>query len=112
MKKLAYTLPALALLAMPTAPLAAQHLNDKQEARVARAAPEDRDAVRYCLSKKNKGQKTGTIAGAAAGAGTAIIAGGNLGVTALSAGAGALAGREIGKGSTGTDCKAVLKRNK
>jgi len=102
----------LALAISAAAPLAAQNLNAKQEARVARAAPEDRDAVRYCLGKKNKGQKTGTIAGAAAGAGTALIAGGNLGATALSAGAGALAGREIGKGSTGTDCRAVLKRNK
>jgi outer membrane lipoprotein SlyB len=68
--------------------------------------------VQHCLEKKNKGKKTGTIAGAAVGGGTALIAGGNLGVTALAAGGGAVAGNLIGKGAgTNKECDAILKRN-
>ncbi|WP_439545392.1 hypothetical protein [Sandarakinorhabdus sp.] len=52
-----------------------------------------------CRRAKKKAKARGAIAGAAiAGVGTALL-GGNLGETALVAGAGALAGREIGRAS-------------
>lgn len=52
-----------------------------------------------CLKAKKRAQTRATIAGAViAGAGAAVL-GGNLGETALVAGAGALAGREIAKAS-------------
>jgi outer membrane lipoprotein SlyB len=52
-----------------------------------------------CLRAKKKAKARGAIAGAAiAGVGTAIL-GGNLAESALVAGAGALAGREIGRAS-------------
>lgn len=104
----------LALIALTIAPAeAAPKLNGKEEARVARAALADQDMVRECLLRQKKGKKTGTIVGAAGGAGTSIIAGGSVGVTALAAGAGALAGRAIGSGtSTNESCDDVLARNK
>lgn len=50
-----------------------------------------------CLRAKERAKKRGTVAGAAiAGVGAALL-GGNLGETALVAGAGALTGREIGR---------------
>lgn len=50
-----------------------------------------------CLNAKKRAKARGAVAGAViAGAGAAIL-GGNLGETALVAGAGALAGREIGR---------------
>lgn len=52
-----------------------------------------------CRRAKKRAKDRATVAGAAiAGAGAALL-GGNLGETALVAGAGALAGREIGKRS-------------
>lgn len=52
-----------------------------------------------CQHAKQRAKRRGAIAGAViAGAGAAIL-GGNLGETALVAGAGALAGREIGRHS-------------
>ncbi len=114
MKRIALTAGALIVVLLPLQPAAAKTtLNSEEKARVARAAPRDRDDVRYCLIKKKKGAKTGTIAGAAAGAGTALIAGGNFGETALASGVGALAGRAIGKGtSTDATCDRVLAANK
>jgi hypothetical protein len=107
-RTLGMALPALLLIT----PAHAKHLSQKDQDRIARAAPEDRDMVHDCLVKKEKGKKTGTIAGAAVGGGTALIAGGNLGVTALAAGGGAVAGNLIGKGAgTNKDCDEVLKRN-
>jgi len=50
-----------------------------------------------CLQAKERAKKRGTVAGAAiAGVGAALL-GGNLGESALVAGAGALTGREIGR---------------
>ena len=105
-------LSGLALLSLLAQPAGAVSLNGKEQARVDRARPKDRDDVRYCLIRKKKGAKTGTIAGAAGGAAVGAIAGHNFGTTALAAGAGALAGNLIGKG-TATDkrCDQVLKRN-
>jgi hypothetical protein len=104
---------SLAVIALTVAPAAAApKLNGKEEARVARASPDDQDMVRECLLRQKKGKKTGTIAGAAGGAGTSIIAGGSVGVTALAAGAGALVGRAVGSGtSTNESCDDVLARN-
>ncbi|RJF85939.1 hypothetical protein [Sphingomonas cavernae] len=113
MNKIAHYASSLILLALVAEPAVAAKLSQKDEARVARAAPGDRDDVRYCLLKRKEGGKTGAIAGTAAGAGTGLIAGGNLGETALAAGAGALAGHVIGKGaSTNKTCDEVLARNK
>ena len=94
-------------------PVMAAKLSSKDRARVARAEPRDRDDVRYCLIERKKGTKKGTIIGAAGGAGVGLIAGGNIGETALAAGVGALAGNQIGKGA-GTDrtCDDVLARNR
>jgi hypothetical protein len=94
------------------APVMAASLNSKDRARVARAAPRDRDDVRYCLLKGKKGRDKGTVIGAAGGAGVGLIAGGGVGETLLGAGAGALAGRVIGKGAgTNSTCDRVLARN-
>jgi hypothetical protein len=98
------------LLAVPAG---AGDLSKKDQDRVARAAPEDQEALAQCLQKKKKGAKTGTIAGGATGAGAAIIGGASLGGTVLAAGAGAVAGNLIGKGaSTNKDCDALLKKYK
>ncbi|MCI4589860.1 hypothetical protein MOK15_07120 [Sphingobium sp. BYY-5] len=94
-------------------PVLAASLSSKERARVARAAPRDRDDVRYCLLKGKKGRDKGTVIGAAGGAGVGLIAGGGVGETLLGAGAGALAGRVIGKGQgTNKECDRVLARNK
>lgn len=100
-------------LSVMSGPVLAARLNGKEQARVARAAPRDRDDVRYCLLKGKQGRDKGTVIGAAGGAGVGLIAGGGLGETLLGAGAGALAGRVIGK-SEGTNsvCDRVLARNR
>lgn len=99
--------PALAM------PAYAQKLSKKDNARVARAAPEDQDAVAGCLRDKNKGRKTGTIVGGAGAAGGAIIAGGSVGETVVAGAAGALVGRAVGRGTGTSDaCDDLLKRNK
>jgi hypothetical protein len=55
------------------------------------------NSLAECQRAKKRAKNRATVAGAAlAGAGAALL-GGNLGETALVAGAGALAGREIGK---------------
>lgn len=93
-------------------PVLAASLNSKDRARVARAAPRDRDDVRYCLLQGKKGRDKGTVIGAAGGAGVGLIAGGGVGETLLGAGAGALAGRMIGKSEgTNSTCDRVLARN-
>lgn len=113
MTKVKLTVSGLVLLSLLTTPATAKSLSKKEEARVARAAPQDQDDVRYCLLKRKKGGKTGAIAGTAGGAGVAVIAGGGLAEAALAAGAGALAGHTIGKGSsTNKACDEVLARNK
>ncbi|MBB5685403.1 hypothetical protein [Sphingobium boeckii] len=107
--------PAAALLSLGLIlqPAMAAKLSSKEKARVARAEPRDRDDVRYCLLERKKGSKKGTIIGAAGGAGVGLVAGGNLGETALAAGVGALAGNQIGGGSaTDKTCDRVLDRNK
>ncbi|SEI85130.1 hypothetical protein SAMN05518849_1011110 [Sphingobium sp. AP50] len=94
-------------------PVMAASLNSKDRARVARAAPRDRDDVRYCLLKGKQGRDKGTVIGAAGGAGVGALAGGSLGETLLAGAAGAVAGRVIGK-SEGTNsvCDRVLARNR
>ncbi len=113
MMKIRLGISSILMILLLAEPALAAKLSSKEEARVARAAPEDQDAVRECLLKQKKGKKTGTIVGTAAGAGTAVIAGGNVGVTALAAGAGALVGRAVGGGSsTNKTCDEVLASNK
>lgn len=54
-------------------------------------------SLAQCQRAKKRAKARGAVAGAViAGAGTALL-GGNVGETALVAGAGALAGREIGR---------------
>ncbi|WP_022682171.1 hypothetical protein [Sphingobium bisphenolivorans] len=102
----------LAGMAVATTPALAASLNGKERARVARAAPRDRDEVRYCLLQGKKGRDRGTVIGAAGGAGVGALAGGSLGESLLAGAAGAVAGRVIGK-SEGTNaaCDRVLARN-
>lgn len=108
--KLASSLIVLSLLAEPAM---AASLSSKDRARVAPHGPRDRDDVRYCLLKRKQGSKKGTIIGAAGGAGVGLVAGGNLGETALAAGVGALAGNALGRGtSTDKTCDRVLARNR
>lgn len=99
-------------LAVVATPVMAASLNGKERARVARAAPKDRDDVRYCLLQGKKGRDKGTVIGAAGGAGVGVVAGGSLGETLLAGAAGAVAGRVIGKSEgTNSTCDAVLRRN-
>lgn len=108
--KILLSLVGASLVATPV--LAETTLGPKDRARVSRASSGDREEVRYCLIQRKKGAKKGTIIGAAGGAGTAVVAGGDVGETLLAAGAGALAGNLIGKGSgTNRRCDAVLRRN-
>lgn len=103
----------LAGICLVTTPVMAASLNSKDRARIARAAPRDRDDVRYCLLQGKKGRDKGTVIGAAGGAGVGLLAGGSLGETLLGAGAGALAGRVIGKSEgTNSTCDRVLARNR
>lgn len=61
------------------------------------------NSLASCQRAKKRAKARGAVAGAViAGAGTALL-GGNFGETALVAGAGALAGREIGR-STVKQC--------
>jgi hypothetical protein len=85
-------LSALALLgALPAAPLAAKE--KQQWVYNGRAY----DSYEQCREARKKSKARAAIVGAAAAGGVAAIAGGNLGETALVAGAGALAGSVIGK---------------
>jgi hypothetical protein len=84
-------------LVMPAAPALAQ-------TEAGRPASYEFDGKQFntleeCRRAKKRAKARGAVAGAAiAGAGTALL-GGNLGKTALVAGAGALVGREIGRRS-------------
>jgi outer membrane lipoprotein SlyB len=110
--KMAMMMAALAGASLVATPVLAASLNSKERARVARAAPRDRDDVRYCLLQGKKGRDKGTVIGAAGGAGVGAIAGGNLGESLLAGAAGAVAGRVIGKSEgTNSTCDRVLKRN-
>lgn len=101
-----------AAVSLVATPVLAVTLSSKERARVARAAPRDRDDVRWCLIQAKKGRDKGTVIGAAGGAGVGLVAGGSLGETLLGAGAGAVAGRVIGKSEgTNSTCDRVLKRN-
>lgn len=111
MPRIAKLVSCAVLVALIAPPAAAATLSGKERARVARAAPRDRNEVRYCLLQRKKGAKKGTIIGAAGGAGVGLIAGGGLGETALAAGAGALVGNRVGHGSNSKACDRVLKRN-
>lgn len=110
--KWAAILGAAVGMSLTATPAMAVTLNAKEKARVSRAAPRDRDDVRYCLLQAKKGRDKGTVIGAAGGAGVGLLAGGGLGETLLAGAAGAVAGRVIGK-SEGTNkvCDRVLRRN-
>ncbi|MFZ2996598.1 hypothetical protein [Sphingobium sp.] len=110
--KMVLAMAAVVGVSLVATPVMAASLSSKERARVSRAAPRDRDDVRYCLLQGKKGRDKGTVIGAAGGAGVGLVAGGSVGETLLGAGAGALAGRLIGK-SEGTDstCDRVLRRN-
>lgn len=111
--KMVTLMAAAAGLSVVAAPVMAQSLNSKDRARIARAAPRDRDDVRYCLMQGKKGRDKGTVIGAAGGAGVGLLAGGGVGDTLLGAGAGAIAGRLIGKGQgTDAECDRVLANNR
>ncbi|MEI6486301.1 MAG: hypothetical protein WCO11_08545 [Sphingomonadales bacterium] len=85
---LAMALPALA-------PISAQPHQTVYEFKGKRYA-----TLAQCLHAKERAKERGAIAGAViAGVGTALL-GGNVGETALVAGGGALAGRELGRTST------------
>ena len=105
---------AVLVFALSAGPALAQtKLSSSERARVARAAPGERSDLRNCLIERKKGQKKGTVIGAAGAGGTAAIAGGNLGESLLGAGIGALAGNQIGKeAATSRYCKGVLARNR
>jgi outer membrane lipoprotein SlyB len=93
--------------------LAETRLSSGERARVARAPRAERADLRACLIERKKGQKKGTIIGAAGAGGTAAIAGGDVGESLLGAGVGALAGNLIGKeAGTSRYCKGVLARNR
>ncbi|HEX7875146.1 MAG TPA: hypothetical protein VF489_01025 [Sphingobium sp.] len=110
--KMARMMMAAAGVALVASPVMAASLSSKERARVARAAPRDRDDVRYCLLQAKKGRDRGTVIGAAGGAGVGALAGGNLGESLLAGAAGAVAGRVIGKSEgTNSTCDRVLRRN-
>ncbi|EQB16471.1 hypothetical protein [Sphingobium lactosutens] len=105
-------LAAIVGVSLVASPVMAASLNGKDRARVARAAPRDRDDVRYCLLKGKEGRDEGTVIGAAGGAGVGALAGGSLGESLLAGAAGAVAGRVIGKSEgTNSECDRVLARN-
>lgn len=110
--KIAGIFGAVVAVSVMATPAMAVSLNSKDKARVSRAAPRDRDDVRYCLIQGKKGRDKGTVIGAAGGAGVGLLAGGSVGETLLGGAAGAVAGRLIGK-SEGTNsvCDRVLARN-
>ncbi len=92
---------------------AATTLSKGERERVSRAAPRDRAELRSCLIERKKGQKKGTVIGAAGAGGGTAVAGGNLGESLLGAGVGALAGDLIGKETaTSRRCRTLLERNR
>jgi outer membrane lipoprotein SlyB len=110
--KLARIMMIAAGVTFVASPVMAASLSSKERARVARAAPRDRDDVRYCLLQAKKGRDRGTVIGAAGGVGVGALAGGNVGESLLAGAAGAVAGRVIGKSEgTNSTCDRVLRRN-
>lgn len=100
-------------LSLVATPVMAVTLSSKDRARVARAAPRDRDDVRYCLVQRKRDGKKGAVIGAAGGAGVGLIAGGGVGDALLGGVAGGVAGHLIGKGKAGgSACDRVLARNR
>ena len=106
-------LAALVGVSVAASPVMAASLNSKDRARVARAAPKDRDDVRYCLLKGKEGRDKGTVIGAAGGAGVgagegaAVVgcgvgrsdgAGVGLGMGALVGSPGPTVGESVGEG--------------
>jgi hypothetical protein len=91
---------ALIGLAGPTAtPVLAQSNNGNDGPVLFETGGKQYRSLADCQRAKKRAKARATVAGAAiAGAGAALL-GGNLGETALVAGAGALAGREIGRRS-------------
>lgn len=86
---------AIAVAGPMAAPAFAQSNNDRRV--VYEYDGKTYETRAQCLRAKDRAKKRGTVAGAViAGAGAAIL-GGNLGESALVAGAGALTGREIGR---------------
>ncbi|MCG2840191.1 hypothetical protein L6Q21_04245 [Sandaracinobacter sp. RS1-74] len=77
----------------PTAPLVAKSKNKTQWVYDGRAY----ESYEACKRAKDKSRDRAAIVGAASAGTVAAIAGGNLGETALVAGAGALTGAVIGK---------------
>jgi len=107
-----YLTAALLILSLAAPSFAATTLSPREKARVARAAPRDREQLRACLIERKKAQKKGTVVGAAGGGATVALGGGNLGKSLLGAGVGALAGNQIGKeAGTSKACHRVLERN-
>ncbi len=103
---------ALLVLSLTATPaLAATTLSKNERARVASAPKRDRAELTNCFIERKKAQKKGTVIGAAGAGATGAIAGGNLGESLLAAGAGALAGNQIGKeAGTSKRCHALLRR--
>ncbi len=93
--------------------MAATTLSRNERARVARAAPRDREALRSCFIERKKAQRKGTVIGGAGVGATTAIAGGSLGGSLLAGAAGALAGNQIAKeAGTSKRCHAILERNR
>jgi uncharacterized membrane protein YebE (DUF533 family) len=87
-------LAVAASLTLPTLPVMAQ-TRDNQT--TWETGGKTYNSLAECQRAKKRAKARGAVAGAViAGAGAAIL-GGNVGETALVAGAGALAGREIGR---------------
>lgn len=113
MKARQLTAALLALALGAEGAMAATTLSRNERARVARASPGDRSDVRACLIERKRGQKKGTVIGAAGGGGTTAIGGGNVGESLLGAGIGAIAGNLVGKeAATSKRCHRVLERNR
>ena len=93
MRMLMIALAGVAMATAPTAPLLAKKKDQTQWTYDGRAY----DSYEQCKKAKDKSRDRAAIVGAASAGTVAAIAGGNLGETALVAGAGALTGAVIGK---------------
>lgn len=93
MRILMLALAGLAMATAPTAPLLAKKKDKTQWVYDGHAY----ESYEACKRAKDKSRDRAAIVGAASAGTVAAIAGGNLGETALVAGAGALTGAVIGK---------------
>jgi hypothetical protein len=93
MRILMLAMAGLAMATAPTAPLMAKKKPQTQWVHDGRTYASYED----CKRAKDKSRDRAAIVGAASAGTVAAIAGGNLGETALVAGAGALTGAMIGK---------------